>query len=211
MKKSILRKLKKNRSGFSLVELLFSILILMLSTTVIIQCFNLGIGNFVKVTQASEAQLLCSSLSTAIQNELTYAQDVRVEGDKITYFSNARRMGDYCSLRVAKNDGGWTIDDDAGGEIIIVQDLPNGDGTLPNDDGTKKSKYYPLVSPASYSAQNRAGVSSAREDFLLAFMDLKYDDGKFAVDLWIGDSNHPTKDAALATAKFSVLPIGGGN
>ncbi len=204
IKKKIINKIKKNKAGFSLVELLFSMLILMLSTSTIIMCFNLGYGQFINVTKSSEAQLLCSSLATSLQNELSYAQQVRTFGSDIIYFSNARKMGDNCSIHVMKKrESGKWADSTDGGEIFIMK-------TVINDDGSKEYEIYPLVASSNYSASNRVGVSESSNDFLVAYLDLDYNtDGLFEVKLWIGDDNHTTDTNALAKSEFKVRPTGG--
>lgn len=184
------RKLKKNK-GFTLVELLFSMLILMLSTTVIIQCFNLGIGNVIKETRASEAQLLCSALSSSLQNELTYARNIEVKDGKLdTYFSSSRRMGDKSS-------------------IIIV------DGEIKIQSG---SDIYPLVASANYTAKDRAGVGGDGY-FLKAYLGdgIVWDStkGVFNVTVWVDDAGKTeltpddAKKIALAYSEFSVKPLAG--
>ncbi len=199
--KNSLKKLKsklKNSKGFSMVELLFSILILMLSTTVIIQCFNLGIGNVIRETRASEAQLLCSALTSSLQNELTYARDIKVEGSGAncklkTYFSSSRRMGADSMIFV-----------DGNGEIKIQ----SGAGEI-----------YPLVASTNYTAKNRAGVNDGSTYFLKAHLAndaIQWSEGEgvFNVTLWVDDPNHPVglddaEGKALAYAHFSVKPLSG--
>ncbi len=193
----LIRKKLHQGSGFSLVEMLFTILILMLSTTIIIQCFGLGTGNFVRETRASEAQLLCSSLTSSIQNELTFAQDIELDGNTLkSYFSSSRRMGEKCSI-VVEN-----------GEIVIKKDPSV---LLAGEDGT-----YPLVASANYASDNRAGVSSGGE-FLRAGMEtITWDTSKkqFTVKIWVDDAKNvhgsfdEAKAGALAFSEFSVRPVG---
>ena len=159
--KLFLKKIK-SKAGFSLVEMLFSILILMLSTSVIIQCFGLGMGNFIKVTRSSEGQLLCTALTSSIQNELTYAKDIDGSGTSFTYFSMARKLGEECSIVVENN------------EVVIKSAA----GTT-----------YPMVSKASYTGSNRKGYSA--EYFLIPDLEISWDDSsrKFHVNLTINDKD----------------------
>ena len=116
--------------------------VLAVPTTIIIQCFNLGLGNVVKETRSSEAQLLCSALTSSLQNELTYARDIIItDGELDTYFSSSRRMGSNSKI----------VPD--GGEIKIQSG----------------SELYPLVAGANYYAENRAGVKSTGY-FLKAYL-----------------------------------------
>ena len=71
------KKLKQNK-GFSFAELLVATIILLLTSGMLVVCIQLGIKQLYKNTQDSEAQMLCTTLSTAIQDELTYASDIRV-------------------------------------------------------------------------------------------------------------------------------------
>ncbi len=187
-------KLSKSK-GFTLVELLFSIIILMLSTTVILQCFNLGLGNVIRETRASEAQLLCSALTSSLQNELTYARDIKVTDGKLdTYFSSSRRMGDNSQIYV-----------------------DNGEIKIKIKGSTNPKDVYPLVASSNYTAQNRAGVSGEGY-FLKAYLKenaIYYDSEKnvFNVIIWVDDANKAAlsadeaKNKALAYSQFSVKPL----
>ena len=197
--KNMVKKLKnklnnklRGKRGFTFAELLFSVLILALSTTIIIQCFSLGFGNVVKETRASEAQLLCSALSSSLQNELTYARDIKITGGNLdTYFSSSRKMG-------------------AGSQIVVE----NGEIKI-----LSGSTYYPLVSKSNYTADNRVGVGSSGY-FLKAYLKedgIQWDDSAkvFRVTLWVDDANKSgltadaAKDGALAYSEFSVRPLAG--
>ncbi len=181
----IKRKLHKSE-GFSLVELLFSMLILMLSTAVVIECFSLGVGNLIKETRASQAQLLCSALTSSVQSELAYASKITTEGSSgFKYFSNNLKMGAGCQIMV----GSGTDE----GQIIVVA----GDG----------SSKYQLVSPASYKAAHRAGVSG--DKYLGANMNITWDGSMFQVQLWVYDAVKGDSgiDSSLASSVFKVKPL----
>ncbi len=194
--KNIAKKIKSKlskRKGFTLAELLFSILILMLSTTIIIQCFNLGLRNVVRETRASEAQLLCSALSSSLQNELTYARDIKVSGDNLdTYFSSSRRMG---------------------AESQIFSDV-NGELKIKNGSGEE----YPLVAKSNYTSKNRSGGVGGGDYFLKAYLknnSIQWDSTNqvFNVTIWVDDASKPALSAdaaeksALAYSQFSVKPL----
>jgi hypothetical protein len=166
----------------------------MLSTVVIIQCCNLGVWNVIKETRASEAQLLCSALTTSLQNELTYARDVEIESNMLkTYFSSSRRMGEGSQILVQS------------GEIKIK---------------TAKGDESPLVASTNYTSKGRTGVRETGGGYFLqahlANNGVAWDvtNGVFNVTLWVDDPNNPVSldDAqanALAYAQFSVKPIVG--
>ena len=195
--KKLKTKLKKNK-GFTLAELLFSMIILMLSTTIILQCFNLGLSNVIRETRASEAQLLCSALTSSLQNELTYARDIKVDNSsKVlkTYFSSSRRMGANSSIKLD------------GGKIFISNGV---------------DADYPLVDKVNYTAKNRGGVAAADDDtyFLKAFLNggIKWNETNqvFEITLWVDDASKATitdadtaKKQALAYSHFVVKPLAG--
>ena len=186
-----LKKILLKNKGFTLVEVLLSLIILMLSTTIIIQCFNLGMANVIKQTRSSQAQLLCSALTSSLQNELTYARDIKLTREKLdTYYSSSRGMGENC--RIVVNSG----------EIKIK----SGDNE------------YPLVSSANYLATNRAGVNQG-EYFLKAYLaEIKWidDDNEkgFDVIIWVDDGSRvvpltadEAEETALAYSHFRVKPL----
>lgn len=203
--KRLKTKLSKSK-GFTLTELLFSIIILMLSTSLIIQCFNLGIANVIRETRASEAQLLCSALTASIQNELTYAKDIKLSTDKTkldTYFSSSRRMG-------------------ANSEIIV----DNGEIKIRLKDSSDEKDKYPIVASSNYKAKNRAGVGGNSDEdkyFLKAYLynnGIQWDGEVFHVILWVDDASNnwsttddtapaAAKEKALAYSEFSVKPLAG--
>jgi type II secretory pathway pseudopilin PulG len=190
-----LRKRIKRSKGFTLVEVLFSILILMLSTTVILQCFNLGMGHFISQTRSSEAQLLCSALTSSLQNELTYARDIKITDGKLdTYFSSSRRMGE--------------------GSQIIVE---NGEVKIKIKGSTDPDDIYPLVASSNYLAKNRKGADGSGY-FLKAYLKdnaITWDgtNNSFNITIWVDDANKAAltadeaEDHALAYSSFSVKPL----
>ena len=196
--KNVIRRLRKRikrSKGFTLVEVLFSILILMLSTTVILQCFNLGMGHFISQTRSSEAQLLCSALTSSLQNELTYARDIKITDGKLdTYFSSSRRMGE--------------------GSQIVVE---NGEVKIKIKGSTDPDDIYPLVASSNYLAKNRKGADGSGY-FLKAYLKdnaITWDgtNNSFNITIWVDDANKAAltadeaKDHALAYSSFSVKPL----
>lgn len=70
-----MKKLKENR-GMTLVELLCSIVILLLSTALVTVGVRLAIHTYQECMESSEAQVLCSTLTTAISDKLRYCGSV---------------------------------------------------------------------------------------------------------------------------------------
>ena len=95
-KNSNLRRKMDSQSGLTLVELLITILLITLAGGVIVATIDLATKQFQELTQDSDAQLLCSALSLYVQNELTYAGDVRTVNGQVTFTDHARNLGTGC-------------------------------------------------------------------------------------------------------------------
>lgn len=80
-------KLKDNR-GISLTELLSSIIIMLLSAAILTVGVRLGAKAYSESVSASEAQVLCATLTNIIADELRYAGTTAVEADgSVKFFS----------------------------------------------------------------------------------------------------------------------------
>lgn len=121
--KKIIKKLKNNR-GFSLMEMLACIVVMLLVTGIISLTIQMGVKYFTKSVRDSESQVLCGALTTAVKEELEYATNVQATASGYTYYSRARAHGSGCTIE------------------------PNADGQLSVKKG---SVYYPLVGSESYS------------------------------------------------------------
>lgn len=79
---------RKAKAGFTLVEMLCAIMVLMLVGMLMITGVRLGLGAFSDSVSRSEAQVLCSTLKTTVSDELRYAGTLRREAGKpIGFFS----------------------------------------------------------------------------------------------------------------------------
>ncbi|MBQ9460161.1 MAG: prepilin-type N-terminal cleavage/methylation domain-containing protein [Oscillospiraceae bacterium] len=94
---------KKLRSagGFTLVELIVVVVIVTIAGGVIAATVDLAVGHYDRLMQQSDAQLLCSSVSLFVQKELTYAGNVQVAGDSVTFTDHANDLGKGCVLAAA--------------------------------------------------------------------------------------------------------------
>lgn len=121
--KKIIRKLKNNR-GFSLMEMLACIVVMLLVTGIITLTIQMGVKYFTVSVRDSESQVLCGALTTAVKEELAYATNVQPSATGYTYYSRSRAHGSGCTIEA------------------------NADGQLSVKKGTQ---YYPLVGSESYS------------------------------------------------------------
>lgn len=82
------RKKLQSKYGLSIVELLSAIIVMLLVTATLVIGVRLGVKAYVESVSMSEAQILCSTLTTTISDELRYADTIKVADDgKITFFS----------------------------------------------------------------------------------------------------------------------------
>lgn len=82
------RKKLQSKCGISIVELLSAIIVMLLVTATLVIGVRLGIKAYVESVSMSEAQILCSTLTTTISDELRYADTIKVADDgKISFFS----------------------------------------------------------------------------------------------------------------------------
>lgn len=96
--------------GFTLVEMLCTIVLILLISALVVTGVQLGVKSYHRSISDSEAQVLCSTLTTAVSDELRYAGTVHLAENaqapydltKFTFFS--QRYGDYAAFSV-NSDG----------------------------------------------------------------------------------------------------------
>ena len=69
----MIKKLK-SKSGFTFTELLAAVTILALILTAIAASVPAAVRSYREITAAAEAQVLCSTISTAVADELRYGE-----------------------------------------------------------------------------------------------------------------------------------------
>ena len=78
----------RNKKGMSIVELLSAIAVMLLVTVVLVTGVRLGVKAYTKSVSMSEAQILCTTLTTAVNDELRYAGTVHIdESGRVGFFS----------------------------------------------------------------------------------------------------------------------------
>lgn len=78
----------KDKKGLTLVEMLCTVAILVLVSMVMVLGVQLGVRSYAKSVSYSEAQVLCSTLTTTISDELRYSGTLKVDGSgNVTAFS----------------------------------------------------------------------------------------------------------------------------
>ena len=103
---------KANRSGFSLVEALVAIMILLMVGIIVAAGYPVAQDAYNKVVLASNAEVLLSTAVSTLRNELGTAQDIEISfgdepgditgnlttGDTITYYNTTRGAGSRISV-----------------------------------------------------------------------------------------------------------------
>lgn len=183
------------RRGFTLAELLIAVLILLLATTVIASMMTLAARHYRNEMQQTKAELLCSTLSSSVQNELTYAGHVRAENGVILFDSHAR-SGTGCRFMIYDNGTYSDVSDapTAAGRVDLRQTEGNPDFPAYND------RYdLPLVDDAFY----RSGGDGVK-----AGLGLSWDESaeRFHVAVTVWDA----QGEELASDVFDVKPISPG-
>lgn len=90
----------KDKKGLTLVEMLCTVAILVLVSMVMVLGVQLGVRSYAKSVSYSEAQVLCSTLTTTISDELRYSGTLKVDGNgSVTgFFSQQFGSGDYTAF-----------------------------------------------------------------------------------------------------------------
>ena len=79
----LVKKKLKSRKGFTLVEMLAAVIILILLVLILNSGLNLAVKSYSTMTAESETELLMSSLSDVIYDELRYARDINTTAEPI--------------------------------------------------------------------------------------------------------------------------------
>ena len=98
-----MKKKLKDSAGFSLVEMLCAVVILVLLCLMLNSGLSVAVKSYFDITAESETQLLLNSLTNAIAGELRYAYEVTGTGDSFTY--NGGLSLDWSSGQVLVMDG----------------------------------------------------------------------------------------------------------
>ena len=124
MRKRAARTTRKN-AGFSLTELLVTLLIVTLVTGIAATTIPPAWRTYTQVVDASNAQALLTTTSALLRDELDTALDLRQDGDTLTYTSSktglatrlmsGARSADGSRLGIVLSDAHDNDPDDAGG------------------------------------------------------------------------------------------------
>ena len=197
------KKLKQN-SGFTIGELLVATLILLLTSAMLVTCIRLGLKQLYVQTEDSDAQMLCTMLSTAVQDELTYAQNPQVKdtsaGKMILFTKNgsSNPVGFYMATNVDSDNPDYIgVTDDADFAKVNLGQI----SLAAIDSGNNIVGTYGLVTTGAYNIENSKNGS------LQAGMQLIEENGSYEVRISIYNSTD--LDNPIATKDFYVGRVTG--
>ena len=87
-----MKKKLKNKKGFSLTEVLVAVLIMAMVTGVVAAGMPSAIDAYHNIVNMANAQLLLTTTTNALRNELDLARDIKVSGNKIEFRSTNGTM-----------------------------------------------------------------------------------------------------------------------
>ena len=145
-------------SGFSFVELLAATIIMMLATSLLVQTLTLAYDQFQRQTQVSEAQMLCASLSTYLESELSYATVTVGEteegssepGTLKSVSSDAHNMGANIQFVYLRDQRSQSVSDGSQSGVDGSQSGDNGNGSV-SSGSTEGSSLWSGASSGSMS------------------------------------------------------------
>lgn len=86
----------KKTAGLTLVEMLCCVVIMLLVSIGMVNGVSLAVRNYERSLMFSESQVLCSTLTSIVSDELRYAGPVDWDKDPISFFS--RNYGKKCAF-----------------------------------------------------------------------------------------------------------------
>ena len=100
-----MREKLRNEQGMTLVEMLCAVAILILLGLMMNTGLQMAMRSYRDITAQSEVQLLLTTLSDALADDLRYARDVRTKGDGslLSYSSDSYNSGGRATLEVGEN------------------------------------------------------------------------------------------------------------
>ena len=100
--RTVLKKLRKNRGGFSLAETLIAILILLMVSAIVGGAIPTASTVYKKTVDAANAQILLSTTLTELRDELSTASNITVSDDTTVSYRNG---SGYWQIVLVKKSG----------------------------------------------------------------------------------------------------------
>lgn len=113
-----MKKIKKKKAGFTLVETLVSVVILILLSAVAAKGVSVAVDAYSRIVNSANAQLLLSTTISEIRDELSTGTDIVIDNNSIAYQSS--KTGDESIIDKYVLNAGDTSGY-ADGAIIITE------------------------------------------------------------------------------------------
>ena len=86
-----------DKKGMSIIELLSAIIVIILVTAVLVTGVRLGVKAYTKSVSMSEAQILCTTLTTVVSDELRHTGTINTDsnGKVINFFIHGKGLGSF--------------------------------------------------------------------------------------------------------------------
>ena len=167
----------KNNKGFSLVEVLVAIIILLLVTSGIVTGVVLSKRQYQSSITYSKASELYNSLSSLINNELKFTNQIKTDGENVSSFYSVSyaTKSDLTEFSVIDGNGNVTSDY---GQLILRS-------------ASNSSDIKRILSYGAYTNALGCKLDS-----------LTYKEGIFTVTLSVG-----TSDKTIISKTFNVRPL----
>ena len=130
----------KNKSGLTLVEMLCCVVVMLLVSIGMVNGVSLAVRNYESSLMSSESQVLCSTLTNLVSDELRYSGPVEWNKDPIRFYS--RTYGSKCIF--SQNDSNQ----------VTLNEIQR--------DGNPAQRGYKLLPNRSYHLGMRANVTLAK-------------------------------------------------
>lgn len=130
----------KNKSGLTLVEMLCCVVVMLLVSIGMVNGVSLAVRNYESSLMSSESQVLCSTLTNLVSDELRYSGPVEWEANPIRFYS--RTYGSKCVF--SQNDSNQ----------VTLNEIQL--------DGTPAQRGYKLLPNRSYHFGMRASVTLSK-------------------------------------------------
>ncbi len=102
--KLIRNKIRSSSKGFSIIEMLVAVVILLMATSLVASAMKLASERYLESTNRSKAQMILSTLSDFVRSELTTGSDfVLSDGGDVSFIDGSGILGGRCVLKNEQN------------------------------------------------------------------------------------------------------------
>jgi len=164
MKSRITRKL--NKQGFTLTELLMTVLIMAIAAAVVAAGMPVALRAYKNISMKAEAQVFLSTSLSELKAQLSTASNVKVSGTSITY--KDRDTGLASSLALS-SDGVVLQKGTYGSELLVSKEASS--GCVFSWETASYSKSNQLLTLSNISVEREGTVVASLDEFVIRTAD----------------------------------------